>query len=543
MILKGSLSYINEFFLYIINKIRKIYLSSGLYNNKISKIDHKSLEYKPSPNLLDCLIKYDKKKNKIEDFYLNSIWTNDEINERDYKKLHSFFWLFSLDLKSSKKITQSIILNWIDDNQNYNPKNWEIDILSKRIISWISNPKITYEDSDQNYKEKFNSNIKKQVNHLINEINRSAWVDDKMIGCASIILTGLSYKDKEKYLNYGLGLLKKITNFSFDSEGFPKSRNLRQLILYLKYFILIRELLKESQNEVPEYLDEIIFHLGQSYCFTWQNTGHSLLFNGNHGEDNSDFDKYLKFHGYKFKNESNEYGGYVILKNKNVILAVDLGSSPEKKFSTDYQSGTLSFEIVFNGKKLISNSGYFKDSKHQLNSISKSTATHSTLVLDNRSSSKMKKNSDGILMIEKGLKIIKKSVIAEKNYWSVSGSHDGYLNEYGMTHERRIEFFPEANKFIGEDKLYKKRKFKSSNFEIRFHFEPGVKITKTQGGKSILIELSNSGWKFSCKDHIIDVETGLYFGKKNSFTENQNIFVSGVAQNEDQVIKWEIIKI
>ena len=47
------------------------------------------------------------------------------------KKLHSFFWLFSLDLKSSKKITQSIILNWIDDNQNYNPKNWEIDTYQK----------------------------------------------------------------------------------------------------------------------------------------------------------------------------------------------------------------------------------------------------------------------------------------------------------------------------------------------------------------------------------------------------------------------------
>ena len=156
MILKSSLYYINEFFFYIIDKIRKIYLSSDLYNKKISKIDHKSLEYKPSPNLLDCLIKYEKKKNKIENFYINSIWTNYKINERDYKKLHSFFWLLSLDLKSSKKITQSIISNWIETNQNYNPKNWEIDILSKRIISWISNSKLTYEDSNQNYKEKFN---------------------------------------------------------------------------------------------------------------------------------------------------------------------------------------------------------------------------------------------------------------------------------------------------------------------------------------------------------------------------------------------------
>ena len=33
------------------------------------------------------------------DFYLDSIWKNDKINENDYKKLHSFFLLFTLDLK------------------------------------------------------------------------------------------------------------------------------------------------------------------------------------------------------------------------------------------------------------------------------------------------------------------------------------------------------------------------------------------------------------------------------------------------------------
>ena len=39
MILKGSLSYINEFFFIIINKIRKVYLRSKLYNKKISIIE------------------------------------------------------------------------------------------------------------------------------------------------------------------------------------------------------------------------------------------------------------------------------------------------------------------------------------------------------------------------------------------------------------------------------------------------------------------------------------------------------------------------
>ena len=254
-------------------------------------------------------------------------------------------------------------------------------------------------------------------------------------------------------------------------------------------------------------------------------------------------DKYIKFHNYKFKNESDECGGYVILKNKNLILSVDLGSSPEKKFSADYQSGALSFEIFYKNCKLISNCGYFQNYKHQLNSISRSSATHSTLVLDNTSSCKFKRDADGILKINQELKVSKKSIVSEKNYWSVVGSHEGYLKKYGVIHERKIQHFFDKNKFLGTDKLIKKKKLKSTNFEIRFHFEPGVKITKTQDGKSVLIELKNSGWKFLCKDHKIEVETGLYFGKKNSFVENQNIFISGITQNEDQEIIWELTKI
>ena len=72
---------------------------------------------------------------------------------------------------------------------------------------------------------------------------------------------------------------------------------------------------------------------------------------------------------------------------------------------------------------------------------------------------------------------------------------------------------------------------------------PKSKVTKTQDGNVILIELENSGWKFSANNHLIDVESGLYFGNKNSFLENQNIFISGTTQKDDQVISWIIEKI
>ena len=60
--------YKNPFFFGISNQLRKFYLNSKIYDKKISKVDNKDLLYKPSPHLLSSLIKYQKKKFKIEDF-------------------------------------------------------------------------------------------------------------------------------------------------------------------------------------------------------------------------------------------------------------------------------------------------------------------------------------------------------------------------------------------------------------------------------------------------------------------------------------------
>ena len=542
MFLKNSLNLINEFYFIFKNQIRKIYLSSSIYNKKISKVDENILVYQPSLNILSSLIKYEKQKKRIEDFNVQSIWENKNFNYKDFKKTHSFYWLFSIDLKSSNKITQSIIENWIRRNQNYETKSWEIDILSKRVIAWISNSQITYNESDNTYKNKFNEIVSKQVNHLLNEIDRSPNFNDKMIGCTAIIISGIAYKNT-KFLEYGLNLLKKIINSSFDKNYFPKSRNIRQMVFYLKYFILIRELLKDSFNDIPEYLDEIIFYLGKSYDFFWGSLKQSLLFNGNNNSENSDFDKYLSLFRYKFKNDKFETSGYTILKNKNVILAMDTGSNPEKNYSENYQSGPLSFEFYFKNKKLITNSGYFQDHDHQLNRISKSSATHSTLIINNSSVSSFKKNGKEPAVVSKGFKTFDNQVTYNNNYWNITCSHDGYLSRYGVIHQRNLEFYPDKNIILGRDKLVKKNNFKITPFEIRFHLIPNIKVTKLQDNKSVLIELENSGWRFFSNDGVIGVETGLYFGDKNKYIENQNIFISGITQKDEQLIEWKISKI
>ena len=104
--------------------------------------------------MLSSIIKYQKKKYKIEDFAIETIWQN-SINLKDYEKLNNFFWFFSLDLKSSKKTTQSVITNWMNNNDRYNSQSWDFDITAKRIISWLSTHQLSYEDASQEYRLKF----------------------------------------------------------------------------------------------------------------------------------------------------------------------------------------------------------------------------------------------------------------------------------------------------------------------------------------------------------------------------------------------------
>tara|TARA_Y100001935_G_scaffold181448_1_gene150231 strand:- start:2115 stop:3740 length:1626 start_codon:yes stop_codon:yes gene_type:complete len=541
MLLNGFFRTLKDLISLLDEKTKSIYKNSSLYEKKISKTLDAEFHYKPSPYLLSSIINYQNKKYKIDEFNFNEIWDN-KIEIKKYKKLNNFFWFFSLDLKSSKKSAQEIILNWINRNSRYNKENWEFDTTAKRIISWLSNHHLSYNESNEEYRSNFDYMIQKQTNHLINEIKNTKNLENKIIGCSAIILSGLCYKTDKNYLDLGLNFLKRITKYSLDNQGFTKSRSIKQQIFYFKYFILIKEWFKESQVEIPEHIEETIYYFGQAYAYFWQNTQTNLLFNGNNISNNKEFDNYLKRLGYKFKNDDKNFGGYTILRDKKICLVMDTGSSPDFKYSQNYQSGALSFEIISNGKKLISNCGYCKKENQKLNQLSKSSANHSTLVIDDNSSCKFfKKKNDWIL--RSGLKITQKDIKFEKNYWKISATHDGYFKKYNSMHERNIEFYPEQMKFIGIDKIIKKKTSKNYKFDIRFHLEPNIKLMKTQDNKSILIELGEEGWKFACDNYEINIDNGLYFGNKNSYIENQNIFISGISNNNEEVIQWEIKKI
>jgi len=103
MIFNNLLNLINNSYIFSKKRIRYLYLSSNIYNRKITSSIVNSLEYHPSPNLLNSLIKYDKKKINIENYSLNKIWDNKNLKKKDYRNLNSFFLVIQFRFKIFKK--------------------------------------------------------------------------------------------------------------------------------------------------------------------------------------------------------------------------------------------------------------------------------------------------------------------------------------------------------------------------------------------------------------------------------------------------------
>ena len=273
------------------------------------------------------------------------------------------------------------------------------------------------------------------------------------------------------------------------------------------------------------------------------------LFNGATEIDHKDYDIFLKSLKYKFTNKKYEIGELIKIKKKKLEFIIDCGNPPSNNYAKFYQAGCLAFELNSNKQKIICNSGYGKYLSSKLMSLSRSTAAHSTLYINNASSCSFQKNKFinkvyGNSLLQKH-KIINKIFTENNDFYLITATHNGYEKKFGCVHTRSIQVFKKEDKISGEDKVKKTKKNSNLlNYTIRFHIYPDTKIVKTKGGNSVLISLSNGeGWLLKSTTNNFQIERNIFFGKKNKIINNESIFTSGNIKEEVALVKWEIERV
>ena len=143
-------------------------------------------------------------------------------------------------------------------NSKYKKDVWETSTLSARVISWILNIDIILSNSTFDFRKNFLNCIISQTNHLKKNIKFEKDFIKKIEILTAITLTGLVFKEYEENFHIGIKELENLIKDSFDINGFPLSRSPNDLVFLSKYLIFCKEVIKDSQKYVPEFLEDIV---------------------------------------------------------------------------------------------------------------------------------------------------------------------------------------------------------------------------------------------------------------------------------------------
>ena len=529
----------------LIKIFKRIYFKTGFYKKSlISKVPSQFFFF-PNPFLMSTFTNYKKFAFKINSLNPNRFW-NQNYSRKEKRELHNFLWLSSIDRKDDSATLRKIISLWNIDNLKYKSLIWETSVISKRVMSWILNADIILKNSNFEFKRNFIESIIIQTNHLKKNFRYEASFQKKIEVITVLILSGLVFKEYEENFEIGLKELEKLIKIFFDDNGFPLTRSPNDLLNHSKYFLLIKEVIKDSQKYVPETLENILEK--NLECLKQITTpANSLpLFNGSVEDDLTNFYDYINHFNIKIKKPKNNAGNIYVLKNKKDVIFFEAVDPPKKNFSSCYQSGPLSFEYYFDDQKIITNSGFGVNISDKARFLSRFTSSQSALCLNDTSIVGFEKNNImnktyGFL-IKKNFKILNFKNTNDPNEIKIEAGHDAYLKNFGCLHNRKISIDKINNKVIGQDKLTRKDLKTKIKYDIRFHLYPGITAVQTIGGNTLLIQINkNKALLFSSNEKNLKIEKSIFFGAQKVL-DNYCILISGVMENNEKNISWEIIK-
>jgi len=527
----------------LIKFFKKIYFSSKNYNKSLQTITPQQVYYNPNSFLLSIITTYKKESFKISEIDPNVFWL--ENKKEDDKELHKFFWLTLLDRKTDHKKLKKIIYIWILKNSKYKKKIWDTSILSGRVISWILNIDIILNNSTFDFRKNFLSCIIAQTNHLKKNIRFENDYTKKLEIITSILLSGLVFKEYEENYKLGISELESLVKKIFDIEGFPLSRNPSDLIFFLKYLILCKEVIKDSQKYIPEFLEDIIEK--NIICLNFIKTPNKQLplFNGSTITDLGQIEKYLG-NTKQIKSSNNNIGGLFKIKHKTHLVFMDIEKPPQKNLSKCYQSGPLSFEYFLDGIKIISNSGFGANISKKAETLSRLTACQSTLTLNETSVTKFEKNEliNRVFgnSIQNSFKFYDLETKNDNALIGCSTTNNGYEKNFGCTHRREIYIDKIEDCLKGIDYIFKKKDGYPVRFSFRFHINPELTAVKTMAGNGVLIQISkNKSLLFTIKDEKLEIEKSIFLGGKK-ILYSTCITIAGNLVNKNKSFIWEIKK-
>jgi uncharacterized heparinase superfamily protein len=238
--------------------------------------------------------------------------------------------------------------------------------------------------------------------------------------------------------------------------------------------------------------------------------------------------------------------GYVRLERGATIVIMDVGPPPPLEAAGEAHAGCLSFELSAGTRPIFVNGGAPGPADNDWRSAARATASHNTLCLAEKSSSKLIRHR----LLEEligGAPIrfpdkVTSSVEEHGGTLEVTARHDGYMRRFGLWHRRTLVLDASGRRLLGIDRLDSEggnlRLKRDLPFSIHFHLHPDAVCRRGEGANAAEIVLAGGEtYLFSLEGAQLAMEESTYFADSAGPRRTLQIVARGTTHGETEV-RW-----
>lgn len=441
------------------------------------------------------------------------------------RELHAFSWLRHLHAAQddvARERARALIRDWLNLGMNTPDLAWETDIAARRLIAWLSHAGFVLERADADFYDSFMAGLTRQLHNLSLSGRDEGQNVARLRAVIAMTLASMCVAEFESHLTSYTPALASELDRQILPDGGHVSRNPGAIVDILLDLMPLRQCFVSRGIDVPDALAEAIDRMMPMVRFMRLGNGALARFNGMTATQVDQVASILAYDDSAKPTENQiTRAGFARLAKGAAVVVADVGEPPPLSASEGACAGCLSFEFSSGENEIVVNCGAPGDEHSEWHIVSRATAAHSTLTVNDASSSRLIKRQllqpPREIYLLSNPKAVRSEITIGDDQVSLRCVHDGYRDRFGLVHQRLLRLSNEGDRLDGTDQLLDPRSasishvMADSSFAVRFHLHPRVKVSLLPDERGAALILPNGErWQFSAKGATLEIEESIF---------------------------------
>ncbi|GHD17822.1 heparinase II/III family protein [Tianweitania populi] len=438
--------------------------------------------------------------------------------------LQNFHWLRHLRAAQTELAAvnaRALVGEWIGlHGKRISHPAWDAGITASRVISWLQHSSIILQGADFAFYRQFLKALSVQVRYLRAVAAEMPVGEDRLRARIALAFAALSLPVPAATLRTATRCLAEELDRQILPDGGHISRSPLAVLELLADLLPLRQTYANQSATPPQALMGAVDRMLPALRFFRHQDGSLARFNGM-GVTVHDRVAAILRHDDACAAPllHAPHSGYERLSMGGTTVIADTGPAPAVDQSAQAHAGCLSFELSSSRRSFIVNAGVDTFGARDFRPLARATAAHSTAVFNDASSARF--NLAGMngwigTPLVAGPRVVRSRRLDEgRNGSTLQGfiaSHDGYLQRFGLFHERQLVLSDGGQMLEGIDRFHAAGNGlpRSGHVAIRFHVHPDAELDRD--GDSLVIQgRDGEGWIFRCGEVLPEIEDSIFF--------------------------------